>query len=739
MGIKGLNSWISSSFSGVIVDAPNPPFRQGGYKGKNARRRRPPNKIQNSYDHVLIDANEIVHRAFRRSSTENQVFRHIVRRLDEVFQNYPPRISALIALDGPGPNAKMLEQRKRRIYGALKSGRDEEAKIVGSAEYERRKAQAVESGGIWPPPTKSRRRQKKRLDTLRITPGTGFMLRLRMVLEWYAANFCSWGGGGHRQRPLVFVSGADVPGEGEIKLLEHLHDSLGWTSSSCSAGGNSQPQSFLLVGSDADLLLLGLAAGVPRCDVLTTDGNGNDKLFKVNVLCRRLVSNFGGCALPRGKSSGAGLYELDFLVISFLQGNDYLPKLSGVNPQRYLKNLVNILKEERWQGQHLLNIRDGTIVEVNLSLLVALVKGGGNNGTKRRCGVDIAKDEELSYGMEDTIDAAGADHVEDASGMKRGPDPNQYLTCLAWCAAMYLTGTCPDYTMSYQYRKAPTATELARFQNSKPNPQPFYEIQSGTKATPLPADVFSLCLLPGAAKEHIPFPLQSLMDEDGPLSDIFHNSRPWPSGLVPRITEAVESLGKAHWKQEDLMSVALGQISVFGSLHRNQEVGTGRHPFLVASNKALTPWKNVYPFPFSQANNRTNDRNTGLIGCMSIGRNTKGSPLQKWAWDPTHSNHQKQITQNNFQSGDMSGISTPISVSSSIQNRVSIDNQTTAPVTSKRKRARKASKKSPSKTRCRFCLSGTCSFGEECRFSHDNLAQTIASTRFFKLYTCTIW
>eukprot|EP00957_Ditylum_brightwellii_P084128 6395702-Ditylum_brightwellii.AAC.1 len=61
------------------------------------------------------------------------------------------------------------------------------------------------------------------------------------------------------------------------------------------------------------------------------------------------------------------------------------------------------------------------------------------------------------------------------------------------------------------------------------------------------------------------------MDEDGPLSDIFHNSRPWPSGLVPRITEAVESLGKAHWKQEDLMSVALGQISVFGSLHWNQE------------------------------------------------------------------------------------------------------------------------------------------------------------------------
>ena len=59
------------------------------------------------------------------------------------------------------------------------------------------------------------------------------------MLKWYAVQRL---GGGDEQaaswtagRPLVFVSGADVAGEGEIKILEHLHDARGWN-----ADGNGQ-------------------------------------------------------------------------------------------------------------------------------------------------------------------------------------------------------------------------------------------------------------------------------------------------------------------------------------------------------------------------------------------------------------------------------------------------------------------------------------------------------------------
>ena len=128
MGVKGLNSWIAASFPGVMK-----PAAQGG-KGKFSRPAPPPCP----YDHVMLDANGIVHRACRSRSSEREVIRAIVCEIDAVLRAYPARESVLIALDGPGPLAKLLEQRKRRIERVLKAGRDAEAAVVGSKEYLRR-------------------------------------------------------------------------------------------------------------------------------------------------------------------------------------------------------------------------------------------------------------------------------------------------------------------------------------------------------------------------------------------------------------------------------------------------------------------------------------------------------------------------------------------------------------------------------------------------------------------------
>mmetsp|Transcript_10767 Transcript_10767/g.35281 ORF Transcript_10767/g.35281 Transcript_10767/m.35281 type:complete len:299 (-) Transcript_10767:12-908(-) len=266
MGVKGLNSWIAASFPGVMQ-----PAAQGG-KGKFSRPAPPPCP----YDHVMLDANGIVHRACRSRSSEREVIRAIVCEIDAVLRAYPARESVLIALDGPGPLAKLLEQRKRRIERVLKAGRDAEAAVVGSKEYLRRAEIAEREGRPFPPSVKKKRRRGT--DSLQVTPGTGFMLRLRRALDWYAASRLAGEGGLFRgaKPPLFYLSAADVAGEGEIKLLQHLHCQLRLV-------GGARP-TFLLVGPDADLLLLGLAAG-SRCDVLTTDADGSRCLFSVEELC----------------------------------------------------------------------------------------------------------------------------------------------------------------------------------------------------------------------------------------------------------------------------------------------------------------------------------------------------------------------------------------------------------------------------------------------------------------------
>ena len=286
MGIKGLNTWIHVSFPGVM---------------------RPVDGRGATYDHVLFDLNGIVHQACRRCPKEKDVLRTIIRELDELLRLFPARRTVLIALDGPGPEAKLLEQRKRRIDKVLKAARDLEAAIPGSAEAlrreELRRVEAAAGRGQRDAPKRNGKKKRAGFDSLQVTPGTLFMLRLRRALEWYAASrLCGVAGVcTTTPRPAVFVSGADVAGEGELKLLQHLRQ----------LGPEGERQSALLVGPDADLLLLALAArpdhAAAPVDVLTTDAEGRRKLFLVAQLAAHLGRQCGVAPSSHTSSSSSSV------------------------------------------------------------------------------------------------------------------------------------------------------------------------------------------------------------------------------------------------------------------------------------------------------------------------------------------------------------------------------------------------------------------------------------------------
>ena len=101
MGIKGLNVWIGQNFPGVMV----------------------PVHGQNSipYDHIAFDLNGIVHTACRKNGTEQTVIKNVLMELDSLLRLFPAAKTVFIALDGPGPTAKLMEQRKRRIDKVLKA------------------------------------------------------------------------------------------------------------------------------------------------------------------------------------------------------------------------------------------------------------------------------------------------------------------------------------------------------------------------------------------------------------------------------------------------------------------------------------------------------------------------------------------------------------------------------------------------------------------------------------------
>jgi hypothetical protein len=115
-----------------------------------------------------------------------------------------PRTVLYLAVDGVAPRAKMNQQRSRRFRAA---------KEMEAAALERA-ARGYESVG-------QNNKNVVPFDSNCITPGTDFMLKLSLALQkWVQYKLDTdpiWQTGAN-----VIVSGPDVPGEGEHKVMDFI-------------------------------------------------------------------------------------------------------------------------------------------------------------------------------------------------------------------------------------------------------------------------------------------------------------------------------------------------------------------------------------------------------------------------------------------------------------------------------------------------------------------------------------
>jgi len=108
-GIKGFRGWFEKTFPSAVVPIP---------KSTGAS---PDEQHGESFDHVLIDANQLLHIAMRRSKSPSHALMMMIKELDKLLALASPRRSVVLALDGPPSAAKLATQRSRR-YGILQRG-----------------------------------------------------------------------------------------------------------------------------------------------------------------------------------------------------------------------------------------------------------------------------------------------------------------------------------------------------------------------------------------------------------------------------------------------------------------------------------------------------------------------------------------------------------------------------------------------------------------------------------------
>jgi 5'-3' exoribonuclease 1 len=275
------------------------------------------------FDCLYLDMNGIIHNCTHKDSdsattrvTEEQMFIAIFNYIEHLFGKIKPKQLFFMAIDGVAPRAKMNQQRARRFRTAL------------DAENAREKA--IKEGQQMP--------KEDPFDSNCITPGTEFMAKLTRQLKYFISKKVSedvdW------QGVEIVLSGHEVPGEGEHKIMEYIRQA------------KAQPEydpnvRHCLYGLDADLIMLGLLSHDPHFCLLreeVTFGRSSSKKskelehqnFYLMHLC--IVREYLELEFQELRRPGALDFEYDmeriiddFILMAFFVGNDFLPNLPNLH------------------------------------------------------------------------------------------------------------------------------------------------------------------------------------------------------------------------------------------------------------------------------------------------------------------------------------------------------------------------------------------------------------------------
>ena len=295
-------------------------------------------------EHCAIDMNQVLHSRMKTASKNPVHFMaSLFSQIDSILRTVRPTKTLVLAFDGPAPFCKMQTQRSRRKISPAQS---------------------------------------------LFTPGTDIMNAMENLMLCYVLQRVN--------RPefrdlAVFISGASVPGEGELKIVEWINNHM-----------PNHNESLIICGSDSDIILQAIClehvpnllimqsgTGVPTalCNVTRVvrelqkrpdaaagqqqgvdiaaasrraakaaeggsvggagdngDGHGGDggEIMKgTKGVPENAISDTEDAKdLPTGETSEPGgtisshSFRFDMMVLFTMQGNDYLPKLRTVTISR---------------------------------------------------------------------------------------------------------------------------------------------------------------------------------------------------------------------------------------------------------------------------------------------------------------------------------------------------------------------------------------------------------------------
>lgn len=483
MGIYNFWSWFRNNFSGAI-------YKLGTSQNFKT--------INISVDNFMIDMNGLIHTSTQKiykygsnkpkfetniiiPNLKNQieVFEDICKNIDLLFNLVKPEKRLILAIDGPAPFAKIIQQRKRRYSSSL-------SKVDNDLSF----------------------------DSNCISPGTEFMNYLGKYIDFYIKKKISenkdW------QNIEIILSNSFVPGEGEHKLLNYIRNY-----------GNKE-ESYCIHALDADLIMLSLGTHLKNIYVLRDDlYDYNNKYFVINIPNVALQLS----EMMRWESTKYK-YDVDyaiddFVFLCFMMGNDFLPHIPGLEILEGGIDLVLSIYRNIGQihGHLLENIDDKDILfsknvlKLFLEQVSLYEKNILENKLKSKKYFPDKVLENCATYNENNINVDIEKYRNDYCVKSFGNNKrvlkkisHDYLEGLEWVIKYYKNG-CNDWKWYYSYDYAPPSTIISQYLDS-------YMYLKYKKTTPLSPFQQLLAIMPPKSSKLLPFPLNNLLlNDDSPIKE----------------------------------------------------------------------------------------------------------------------------------------------------------------------------------------------------------------------------
>lgn len=298
------------------------------------------NPIIYSCYHEFVKAQGKKIHTISQATIESGIIENVVKKTRHMICDIvKPTKLVYIAIDGPAPRGKMVQQRHRRYRKILENRYKEQLKF----KYE-----------IY---------EKEPWDTSNITPGTKFMEKLSAALRKASRSaIFSFHG-----KIDVILSDSNVPGEGEHKFLRYIE------------GIQSKPDEKLCIFSnDGDLLVLGNRFAKDKDVYILTQPNQTSNIVKelyandefMYVVLREFQNGLVEELQIQDFDKERVIY--DYVFFTFFGGNDFVKHFPYTMMKEYntfnlLITIYKMLLQEH--KKHLIDFQPKSTLKINTDFL----------------------------------------------------------------------------------------------------------------------------------------------------------------------------------------------------------------------------------------------------------------------------------------------------------------------------------------------------------------------------------